>query len=47
MGCTSCCASSSSAALLTGDLDVADLPEAWNTRMREYLGVEVPSDARV
>ncbi len=31
--------------LLKGQLDVADLPEAWNTRMREYLGVEVPSDA--
>ncbi len=31
--------------LLNGSLDVADLPEAWNTRMREYLGVEVPSDA--
>jgi carboxypeptidase Taq len=32
-------------ALLTGELDVADLPEAWNTRMREYLGVDVPSDS--
>jgi carboxypeptidase Taq len=31
--------------LLTGDLTVADLPEAWNAKMREYLGVEVPSDA--
>lgn len=31
--------------LLAGDLDVADLPEAWNAKMREYLGVEVPSDA--
>jgi carboxypeptidase Taq len=31
--------------LLRGDLDVADLPEAWNARMRDYLGVEVPSDA--
>ncbi|MGH2863008.1 MAG: carboxypeptidase M32 [Solirubrobacteraceae bacterium] len=31
--------------LLTGDLEVADLPEAWNARMREYLGVEVPSNA--
>jgi carboxypeptidase Taq len=30
--------------LLTGDLEVADLPEAWRARMREYLGVEVPSD---
>ena len=32
-------------ALLAGELAVADLPEAWNARMREYLGVEVPSDA--
>ena len=32
-------------ALLHGELDVADLPEAWNLRMREYLRVEVPNDA--
>jgi carboxypeptidase Taq len=31
--------------VLTGQLSVADLPEAWNTKMREYLGVEVPSAA--
>lgn len=31
--------------LLTGELEVADLREAWNDRMREYLGVDVPSDA--
>ena len=31
--------------LLSGELGVADLREAWNTRMREYLGVDVPSDA--
>lgn len=31
--------------LLTGDLEVADLPEAWNAKMQEYLGVAVPSDA--
>jgi carboxypeptidase Taq len=24
---------------------LADLPEAWNAKMREYLGVEVPDDA--
>ena len=30
---------------MTGELSVADLPEAWNARMREYLGIEVPSDA--
>jgi carboxypeptidase Taq len=26
-------------------LSVADLPEAWNARVKEYLGVEVPDDA--
>jgi carboxypeptidase Taq len=31
--------------LLSGDLEVADLPGAWNAKMREYLGIEVPSDA--
>lgn len=30
--------------ILKGDLEVADLPEAWRARMREYLGIEVPSD---
>jgi carboxypeptidase Taq len=29
--------------LLDGDLDVADVPEAWNRRMRGYLGIEPPS----
>jgi carboxypeptidase Taq len=33
-------------ALLSGDLKVADLPAAWNERMRADLGVEVPDDAR-
>jgi carboxypeptidase Taq len=32
-------------AIFTGELDVPDLPEAWNARMRDYLGVEVPDDA--
>ena len=32
--------------LLKGDLAVADLPAAWNERMREYVGVEVPDDVR-
>lgn len=32
-------------AVLAGELTVADLPEAWNARMRDYLGVEVGSDA--
>jgi carboxypeptidase Taq len=27
-------------------MDLADLPEAWNAKMREYLGVDVPNDAR-
>jgi carboxypeptidase Taq len=33
-------------AMLTGDLSVADLPGAWNERMKRYLGVDVPDDAR-
>jgi carboxypeptidase Taq len=28
-----------------GRLELRDLPEAWNTRMRDYLGIEVPDDA--
>jgi carboxypeptidase Taq len=32
--------------LIEGRLDVRDLPEAWNARMHEYLGIEVPDDAR-
>jgi carboxypeptidase Taq len=31
--------------LLSGELDLRDLPEAWNARMEEYLGVQVPDDA--
>jgi carboxypeptidase Taq len=30
--------------LLAGRLAVADLPEAWNTRFQELLGLEVPDD---
>lgn len=33
-------------AMLSGDLKVADLPAAWNERMRADLGVEVPDHAR-
>lgn len=33
-------------ALLLGDLAVADLPGAWNERMRADLGMEVPDDRR-
>ncbi|MDH3359931.1 MAG: carboxypeptidase M32 [Desulfobulbaceae bacterium] len=32
-------------ALLDGDLQVADLPGAWNERYRDYLGVTVPTDS--
>ena len=32
--------------LLAGAVSVQDLPEVWNTRMEEYLGVDVPDDAR-
>jgi carboxypeptidase Taq len=32
-------------ALLEGDLEVDELPGAWNDGMRRLLGVEVPSDA--
>ena len=32
--------------LLSGTLSVADLPEAWNARFKEYLGVDVPDDSR-
>jgi len=28
-----------------GRIELRDLPEAWNARMGEYLGVEVPDDA--
>ena len=30
--------------LLAGALSLDDLPEAWNARYREYLGVDVPED---
>ena len=33
-------------ALLAGDLTVADLPGAWNDRIRTDLGLEVPDDRR-
>lgn len=31
--------------LLAGTLAVPDLPEAWNARVRDYLGIEVEDDA--
>ncbi len=33
-------------ALMSGDLDAADVPTEWNSRYAEYLGIEVPDDAR-
>jgi carboxypeptidase Taq len=33
-------------ALIEGSLRVSDLPDAWNARMREYLGLTPPDDAR-
>jgi len=32
-------------ALLEGSLAIRDLPEAWNARMQEYLGLTPPNDA--
>jgi carboxypeptidase Taq len=32
--------------IMSGDLAVADIPDAWNQRYKEYLGIEVPSDAK-
>ena len=32
--------------LMSGDLAPADLPHEWNRRYKEYLGVDVPDDAR-
>jgi carboxypeptidase Taq len=31
--------------IVEGRVQLRDLPEAWNARMEEYLGVEVPDDA--
>jgi carboxypeptidase Taq len=33
-------------ALIEGSLAVKDLPEAWNARMQEYLGLTPPNDAQ-
>jgi carboxypeptidase Taq len=32
--------------LMTGDLEVEDLPEAWNARSRELLGIVPPDDSQ-
>ncbi|QQE12248.1 carboxypeptidase M32 [Planctomycetota bacterium] len=31
-------------ALVRGDLNVADLPGAWNEKYKDYLGIDVPDD---
>jgi carboxypeptidase Taq len=31
--------------MLSGEIDVADLPEIWNERVQRYLGIEVPDAA--
>lgn len=33
-------------ALIEGTIDVKDLPSYWNSKYKEYLGVDVPSDAK-
>jgi len=33
-------------ALIEGKMKVADIPEAWNEKMKRYLCVDVPDDAR-
>jgi carboxypeptidase Taq len=32
--------------IVNGTVELADLPDAWAERMDEYLGIEVPDDAR-
>ncbi len=32
--------------LMEGTMDVKDLPEIWNTKMQEYLGITPPNDAK-
>ena len=33
-------------AMMSGDLSVADVPGAWNEKMKKYLGITPPDDAR-
>ena len=33
-------------ALLEGEIEAANLPEVWNTKMQEYLGITPPNDAQ-
>lgn len=32
--------------MMRGELEVADLPEAWSAKMQEYLGLDVPDHTR-
>ncbi len=32
--------------ILGGDVELSDLPEAWNARIKDYLGIDVPDDAQ-
>jgi carboxypeptidase Taq len=32
--------------LIEGKIDVKDLPEIWNAKMKDYLGIEPPNDAQ-
>jgi carboxypeptidase Taq len=32
--------------IVNGRVELRDLPEAWNAKMWDYLGIEVPDDAR-
>jgi carboxypeptidase Taq len=32
--------------IIAGTLDLRELPEVWNAKMKEYLGLDVPDDAR-
>jgi len=43
---TSWCGLKSSAPSLTGELAVRDLPDFWNAKYEEYLGVTPPDDAQ-
>ncbi len=33
-------------AILRGDLEVKDIPDVWNAKYKEYLGIDVPNDAK-
>ncbi len=32
--------------MIAGEITAKDLPEAWNAKYKEYLGIDVPDDAR-